>query len=271
MVSPVEMKGPPIILTTDFGLVDEYVGVLKGVILSINPDATLIDLSHTIPPQDIGRAAELIFRNYRYFPGGSLHLCVVDPGVGTKRRIIVVSADGHLFLGPDNGVFSPLLHNCEQAKVYELTNRDWFLEQISTTFHGRDIMAPAAAHLSLGAPIAEAGPLVAINSCVFLPLAEPLVDEAEIVGKISSIDRFGNLITTIERHHLDALSHKNNLTVSIHSTVVQFQQASYAQLPDHLPAAIINSSNLLEICVKNDDAAKVLGARIGDTVLVKHG
>ena len=265
------MKGPPIILTTDFGHADEYVGVLKGVILSINPAATLVDLSHAIPPQDIGRAAELVFRNYRYFPHGSLHLCIIDPGVGTKRRIIVVSADGHLFLGPDNGVFTPLLHAYEQAKVYELTNRDWFLERISTTFHGRDIMAPAAAHLSIGAPIAEAGPLVAINSCVRIPPAEPLVCESEIAGKISSIDRFGNLITTIENHHLDALSRKSCLIVSINSIEVRFHQVSYAELPDRLPAAIINSSNLLEICVKNDDAAKVLGARIGDTVLVKCG
>ncbi len=154
------MKGPPILLTTDFGLLDEYVGVLKGVILSINPQVTIIDLSHGIPPQAIGRAADVLFNNYPYFPDGSVHVCVVDPGVGTARRIIVVSGCNQLFIGPDNGVFTRILDADQAAEVYVLSNENWFLQNISSTFHGRDIMAPAAARLSLGASIKEAGPRI---------------------------------------------------------------------------------------------------------------
>ncbi len=169
------MKGSPITLTTDFGLIDEYVGVLKGVILSINPRAAIIDLSHGIPPQAIGRAAEVLVKNHCYFPDGSVHVCVVDPGVGTERRIIVVSGCNQLFIGPDNGVFSRILETDQAAEVYELTNDDWFLERISTTFQARDIMAPAAARLSLGASVEEAGPRIPTESCVTIPGASPLI------------------------------------------------------------------------------------------------
>jgi S-adenosylmethionine hydrolase len=263
-----EKAGPPIVLTTDFGSADEYVGVLKGVILSINPQATIIDLSHGIPPQNIGRAAEVISRNHGYFPDGSVHLCVVDPGVGTGRRIIVVSGCNQLFVGPDNGVFSRILETDQAAEVYELSNDDWFLKDISTTFHGRDIMAPAAAHLSLGATIAEAGPQVSRNSCITSSAAAPLVDDTQIVGEISSIDRFGNLITTIDAHLLDTFSKVCSLTVRVKSTVVKLHRTSYGHLPSDQPAAIINSSNLVEICVKNGNAAALLDAGIGEKVVL---
>ncbi len=262
------MKGPPIVLTTDFGQIDEYVGVLKGVILSINPEAAVIDLSHAVPPQDIGRAAELIFRNHEYFPAASIHLCIVDPGVGTERRIIVVSANGQLFLGPDNGVFSRLLETDETAKVYALTNQSWFLEDISNTFQGRDIMAPAAAHLSLGAPVDQAGPSISKESCVIIAASAPRCSDSEISGEIITIDSFGNLITNIETIHLDRLLRERGLTIRVKSSEVGFHHSSYQKLPDHRPAALLNSSNLLEICIKNGSAADLLDAQIGDRVLV---
>lgn len=264
------MKGRPIILTTDFGQADEYVGVLKGVILTINPEATLIDLCHAIPPQDIDRAAQVIGRNYRFFPNDSLHLCIVDPGVGTERRLLLIGGCGQLFLGPDNGVFSPILKADPQAQVYQLTNRDWFLEEISTTFHGRDIMAPAAARLSLGAPIAEAGPVVPHHSCVILPTAQPSVSKLGLVGEVSSIDRFGNLITTIEAHHLEEFLGTSRFNIRIHTTDVELYHTGYANLPDQRPAAIINSSGLLEICVKNGSAADFLSVTRGEPVEVKR-
>ena len=265
------MKGPPIILTTDFGQIDEYVGVLKGVILSINPQATIVDLSHGIPPQDISRAAEVIGRNYDYFPDGSVHLCVVDPGVGTRRRIIVIKGCSQLFIGPDNGVFSRILEADQAAEVYELTNRGWFLENLSTTFHGRDIMAPVAARLSLGAPIAGAGPQVSRNSCVTSCTVLPLIGDTEIVGEITSIDRFGNLITNIDAHFLDTFSNTHSLTVRVKSTVAKLHHTSYGLLPGDQPAAIINSSSLLEICIKNSNAAVHLDVGIGEKVVVKRG
>ena len=264
------MKGPPIVLTTDFGLTDEYVGVLKGVIVSVNPDAVIIDLSHHIPPQDIGRAAELIRRNYRYFPAGSIHLCIVDPGVGTGRRIIVVGGCGQLFLGPDNGVFTRILEADPRAEVYELTNRDWFLDRISTTFHGRDIMAPAAAQLSLGAPLAQAGPPVPADSCITVSTAVPAVSETDICGAISSIDRFGNLCTTIDAGLLSSFEGFPQLAIRVGSHLLRLYQDSYGQLPDDRPAAIINSSSLLEICVKNGNAAAMLKVGIGDKVVVQR-
>ncbi len=265
------MKGSPIILTTDFGLIDEYVGVLKGVILSINPQATIIDLSHGIPPQDITRAAEMIGRNFDYFPDGSVHLCVVDPGVGTGRRIIVINGCSQLFIGPDNGVFGRILEADQTAEVYQLTNRDWFLKDISTTFHGRDIMAPAAARLSLGAPIAEAGPQVSRISCVTNYTALPSIGDTQIVGEISSIDRFGNLITNIDAHLLDTFSHTRSLAVRVKTTVAKLHHTSYGHLPSDQPAAIINSSSLVEICIKNGNAAALLDVGIGEKVVVKRG
>lgn len=262
------MKGPPIVLTTDFGQIDEYVGVLKGVILSINPEAAVIDLCHAVPPQNIGRAAELIFRNHEYFPAASIHLCIVDPGVGTERRIIVVKANSQLFLGPDNGVFSRLLETDETAKVYELTNRSWFLKDISNTFQGRDIMAPVAAHLSRGVPIDEAGPSISRESCVIIAASVPRCSDSEIIGEIVSIDRFGNLITNIETIHFDRLVREGGLTIRIKSSEVGFHHTSYAKLPDRRPAALLNSSNLLEICIKNGSAADFFEVQIGDRVLV---
>lgn len=266
----IEMKKAPIVLTTDFGLLDEYVGVLKGVILSINPDASLVDLTHEIPPQDIGRAASLISRSHAYFPNGSIHLCIVDPGVGSRRRILVVSACRQLFIGPDNGIFTAILKNEGGATVHELTNRDWFLDEISTTFHGRDIMAPAAARLSLGAPVTEAGPPVPRASWVSLPEAPPIIGQSKIVGEVSSIDRFGNLITNIGKEHLDEFHREGGITIRIKSAVVPFHHASYRDLPDQGPAAIVNSSKLLEICIKNGNAAALLGVSTSEKVLVER-
>ena len=263
------MEAPPIVLTTDFGLNDEYVGVLKGVILSINRQATIIDLSHGIPPQAVGRAADVLFHNFPYFPEGSVHVCVVDPGVGTARRIIVAKACNQMFIGPDNGVFSRILKADPGADVYELSNEDWFLENISTTFHGRDMMAPAAARLSLGASIEEAGPRITTDSCVTISTTAPLLSEDEIRGEISAIDRFGNLITNIETSLLMDFGLVPGLTVRIKSHLLQFIQGSYGHLPDNQPTAIINSSGMLELCVKNDNAATILEVGIGEKVVVK--
>ena len=264
------MKGPPIVLTTDFGLLDEYVGVLKGVILSINPQVTIIDLSHGIPPQAIRRAADVLFNNYPYFPVGSVHVCVVDPGVGTERRIIVVSGCDQLFIGPDNGVFTRILDADQAAEVYELSNENWFLQNISSTFHGRDIMAPAAARLSLGASIKEAGPRIPTDSCVTISKDRPLISDIEISGEISAIDSFGNLITNIGVTDLVDLGLAPGITIRVKSHLLQLHQGSYGHLPDNRPGAIINSSNMLELCVKNGHAAAVLGVGIGERVVVKR-
>ena len=260
------MKRAPIVLTTDFGHEDEYVGVLKGVILAINPDAVIVDLTHSIPPQDVRRAAVLLHKNQRYFPPGSIHLCIVDPGVGTERKILIVNTSEQIFIGPDNGIFSLILATAQHAEVYQLTNPDWCLEEIGTTFHGRDLMAPAAAHISKGEPVSKAGPPLAPETCISLGSISPVLGDGEIVGEVFSTNRFGNLITNIEKHHLDKIFAEGDIGVWIKEKAVELQRVSYADLPDERPAAIINSSNMLEICVKNGSAADQLSIGSGEPV-----
>lgn len=260
------MKRAPIVLTTDFGHEDEYVGVLKGVMLSINPDAVIVDLTNAIPPQDIRRAAVLLKLNHRYFPPGSIHLCIVDPGVGSGRKILLIKASGQFFIGPDNGVFSLILAADQSAEVYELTNRDWFLEEISTTFQGRDLMAPAAARISKGEPIKAAGPAIAPESCSRLDTFSPLLRDGEIVGEVFAIDRFGNIITNVDKDHLDKIFKEDEIIVWIKGHPVVLYRLSYEDMPDQQPAAIINSSNMVEICVKNGSAADKLVVESGEPV-----
>ncbi|MEJ2057067.1 MAG: SAM-dependent chlorinase/fluorinase [Desulfofustis sp.] len=261
----------PIVLTTDFGNTDEYVGVLKGVILSINPTVRIIDLNHAVPPQDISRAAHLVGRNRRYFPAGAIHLCIVDPGVGSNRRIIVVKDTAQFYIGPDNGVFSSILSQAESLDVYELTNESWFLEDPGTTFHGRDIMAPAAARISLGEPIKDAGPPVDPATCVIIPPCVPLCSDDRIIGEIIHIDHFGNLVSNIDRLEINRLSGAGNVVVQLRSARIPFKQCSYADLAENEVSAIINSSDLLEICVKNGNGAALTQARKGDRVILSRG
>ncbi len=258
----------PITLTTDFGCEDEYSGVVKGVILSINPEAVIVDLTHAIPPLDVRYAALVIGRSYRFFPPGSIHLCIVDPGVGTSRNILALKACGHYFVGPDNGIFSQLLTGDEPVEVYSVSNEAWFLDEVSTTFHGRDIMAPVAARISLGEPLEAAGQPLSSSCCLTLPVSLPTYTGSEVIGEVSSIDRFGNIITNITRQCLQALPGGAAFILRIRSTAISYHEGSYGDLPDQQLAAIINSSNLIEICVKNGSAAKMLGARIGEQVSV---
>ncbi len=263
------MKRIPIILTTDFGCADEYVGVVKGVILSINPEAQIIDLTHAIPPQDIRRAASVLGRNHRYFPAGSIHLCIVDPGVGTSgRRIIAVKTNNFYFIGPDNGVFSFVIGGDKAVDIYQVSNRSWFLDEVGSTFHGRDIMAPAAARISRGEPVEAAGPRLSPESCILISPALPICTGDEIIGEVCAIDHFGNLITNIDREQLQALSEKDRFSVQVKSVRIRLHQCSYGDLPDKRPAAIINSSNVVEICVKNGSAAEVLQVLAGEKVAV---
>jgi S-adenosylmethionine hydrolase len=256
----------PVVLTTDFGSQDEYVGILKGVILSIDRSIPIIDLCHAIPPRDIARAARLIGNNYAFFPHGSVHLCIVDPGVGTTRRILAIQAANQFFVGPDNGIFSQLLHRAE-AQIFEVTNRDWFLDAISTTFHGRDIMAPVAARLALGKPVALVGKPVEQESCAMLSLAEPVLDKNVLTGEVVSIDRFGNIRTNIRKAHLAAFGAPPQ--VMLKSCTMEITAGSYGDISTDQPAALINSSNELEICVRNGNCAALLDAEVGDPVLVR--
>ena len=187
--------GNIITLTTDFGLRDHYVGVMKGVMLSVNENANPVDITHCIDSHDIRAASFVIGNSYRYFPEKTVHLAVVDPGVGSERRPLAVSADGHFFVGPDNGVFSSVIRSCEDFCAREIKNSDYLLKEISSTFHGRDIFAPVAAHLSLGVSFSEIGPQV--QNPEVLPSEGYSINGNEIRGTVVYTDKFGNLVTSI--------------------------------------------------------------------------
>lgn len=186
---------PVITLTTDFGMTDAYVGIMKGVILGINPEASIVDICHTIQPQNVTQAAFVLSTAFPYFPQGTIHLVVVDPGVGTKRRAVILITHQALFVAPDNGVLSYVIKEAEpRFEAITISNPRFWRSPVSFTFHGRDILAPVAAHLSLGVPPREFGDV--IHSLSVFPRPQPYQGaEGELVGHIIHIDRFGNLIT----------------------------------------------------------------------------
>ena len=203
------MGNPFIItLTTDFGSKDPFVGIMKGVMLNINPLITIIDITHTISPQNILEAAIAVEASFSYFPHKTIHVVVVDPGVGSGRRPLLVSADYHYFIGPDNGVFSRIYKKSESLDVFHVTAEHYFLPQRSATFHGRDVFAPVAAWLAKGIHVERFGD--PITDYVTLPLPAPVfLQENTIEGEVVYIDRFGNLITNIHDTMLNDLLSRN--------------------------------------------------------------
>ncbi len=266
-----------ITLTTDFGARDAYVGIMKGVILSINPKASIIDICHNIKPQNIHEAAFVLGTAYRYFPKGSIHLTIVDPGVGSGRRAVILVTPNAFFVAPDNGVLSYVIDEASgqpfgvegiqprrlgaglQAIV--LSNPRFWLLPVSSTFHGRDIFAPVAAHLSLGIPPNEFGE--ATDSLLALPIPRPRLEKnGEIVGHVIHIDHFGNLITDVRRDDLPA----GKVSINIAGHRINGLSKSYADGNNLL--AIIGSSDRLEISLRNGDAAAILRAKVGDQVSI---
>ncbi len=264
-----KLLASPITLTTDFGYQDEYVGVMKGVILSLNKKIPIVDLTHNIPPQDIGAAARVIIDNYSYFPVGTVHLAIVDPGVGSNRRILAIKGDGHIFVGPDNGIFTPLLVNRECLDIYSVENRKLFRASVSKTFHGRDIMAPVAAWLASGLCIAQVGKRVPLDSCTTIGIREPVFQSNGIAGEVLSIDGFGNIRTNITKRHLEELSFVDQPFLITKSYALTISDGSYSDIDGHLPAAVINSSDELEICIKDGNAARMLKIEEGERVFVR--
>ena len=189
-----------ITLLTDFGLSDAYVAMMKGVILSINRDAELIDITHGINTGYVFQGADILKETFSYFPVGTVHVAVVDPGVGSDRRMIALKAADHFFTGPDNGIFWPIIEKYKDAVVCELTEGKYFLPHVTSTFHGRDIFAPVAAHISLGIDIHQIGRPLLTPEKLELPL--PFKHDNTLTGQITRIDNFGNLITNITTNDL---------------------------------------------------------------------
>lgn len=266
-----------ITLTTDFGVRDTYVGIMKGVIFGINPNVQVVDLTHAVPPQDIYEAAFSIYAAHSYFPKGTIHVIVVDPGVGSDRRAIACQTDNAFFVCPDNGVLSYLLQSTENEEVQsinavEIQNTVYCLSEVSNTFHGRDIFAPVAAHLSLGVPLEDIGPPV--QRLVQLPIQAQELSGNTLTGQIVKIDRFGNAITNISESAIAGLESASTGGIStyeirIGSVRLNRLNRAYAESEVGKPLAIIGSSGLLEIAINGGNAKKSLGLKWGDPVIIQ--
>ncbi|MEK6599903.1 MAG: SAM-dependent chlorinase/fluorinase [Deltaproteobacteria bacterium] len=256
-----------ITLLTDFGTEDSYVSAMKGVIISINPDTTIIDISHQIPPQDIMAGALILSQAAPFFPKGTIHIAVVDPDVGGKRKPILIETDRYFFVGPDNGIFSIVLQREKIKQKIHLTNKDYFLRHISSTFHGRDIFSPIAAYLSLGIEPAVLGKK--IKEIKELEFKKPYAKNGRIIGQIIHIDRFGNLITNIDEGLLKRVFKNKAFEIKIGGNIIKRLIPSYSYAKKDEIITLIGSSGLLEIAKRDADARQELGAEKGDRVEVR--
>ncbi len=263
---------PAITILSDFGSVDEYVGVMKGVMLSICPQASIVDITHQIDPQDITQAAYLIPSYFHFFPAGTVHIVVVDPGVGSQRAILAVDHRQHFFIAPDNGVLSLLLNTAKSDNIIRVSNSDYFLEPLSATFHGRDIFATVGAHVACGTKLEALGDRIGLADIVRLTdLACRVTEGNALVGKIVSIDRFGNLITNIDSIRLSTFCRGGGARqpqIHIGRSIISGLAKTYADAAPATPLALIGSRGYLEIAVNCGNAQKQLKARKEDVVRI---
>jgi len=254
------MKGSPIALLTDFGTRDPYVPAVKGVILARHPSAHIIDISHEIPRHDVESAAYHLWCVAPWFPKGTIFVCVVDPGVGTSRRILVLKLSGRTFIAPDNGILNYLTSRRERGRTYALRYRE--SGSVSRTFHGRDLFAPAAARLAMGRAVSSVATLVSPLAPRRLIMDIPARPKGPVRGKILHIDHFGNIITSLRPQPLTL--HRS--TVAIGGRYVRRHAETYSAAPPGKPFLIVGSSGLLEISIRNGNAARSLRVRTGAPV-----
>jgi len=257
-------------LLTDFGTADYFVGALKGAVLAANPLARVVDITHEVPAYDIEAGAFTLRAAFETFPEGTVHVAVVDPGVGSTRRAIAVAGRGHTFVGPDNGVFGHVYERVRPFQVFHLTNENFFRRDVSPTFHGRDIFAPVAGALSSGVRAEELGPEV--EDYVRLPSAAPArLEDGTLAGVVIHVDRFGNCVTNITPQDLTDEAVEGGARLFVSGREIRTFRHFFAEAAGVRgePFAIWGSAGLLEIAVFQDSAARVLGARRGDRVEVK--
>lgn len=256
-----------ITLMTDFGLKDGNVGVMKGVIAGIAPHAEVIDISHLIPPQDIPEAALILLRSAPYFPDGTIHVVVVDPGVGTSRRPMAARLGNQYYVGPDNGTLTLLLERSEslgaETVFYHLDRPNFWLPEISHVFHGRDIFAPTAAHLAIGVPIWQLGTY--FEDPIRLDLPRPERTAQSLRGQIIHIDHFGNLASNIRVEHFQP---RPGVTVSLAGVIIDGLVATFGERSPGNLVALFGSTGNLIVSVVNGSAAERLQARVGDSIEV---
>ena len=264
------MARPIITLTTDYGTSDHLVGVMKGVMLSINPEVNIIDITHNVISHDILDGALTIGQAYKYFPPKTIHVVVVDPGVGTQRRPVLVASDQHYFIAPDNGVLSSVYDQTEALYVWNIISEHYFRQPVSKTFHGRDIFAPVAAWLSKSWQTSAFGEQITDFARFAIP--KPKAAGNSIKGIVLRVDQFGNLITNFTAQDVPALSSPNGkLTIRAGNAVVTKIVPTFAQGTAGEAVGIIGSSGYLEISVNKASAAKALGIARGAEVTVEVG
>jgi S-adenosylmethionine hydrolase len=262
------MKTPSktIALLTDFGLADHYVAVMKGVILSRAPNVHIVDITHGVSPQGINEAAYLLWASFKFFPPGTIFLCVVDPGVGSKRNIICADAGDYIFVAPDNGLLKYIFGEIKKNRVYSLTEKRYFLDDISTTFHGRDIFASVGAYLALGLEPSKLGKKVKpLTNAVRFTVLDPT--RKIVHGSVIHVDRFGNLVTDL-RTRAAANLRKFSLHIGSTREIISRFYSTYSPAPDNIPFMLLGSSGLVEVSVKNGNASKLLGVGQGERIKV---
>ncbi|MDI6766688.1 MAG: SAM-dependent chlorinase/fluorinase [Bacteroidota bacterium] len=252
-------------LLTDFGSMDGYVASMKGVIISRVPNCKIIDISHAVEPQNIDQAAYLLWSSFRYFPKNTIFVCVVDPGVGTSRKIICAEADGYKFLAPDNGLLKFVFGTLKKMKIVSVQNRKYFLPKISNTFNGRDIFAPVAVHLAKGLPIKNLGPTTtplfhAERFVEILPIAHEQYE-----GKIIHIDRFGNIVT----NYFFSNHPKDRMQLVVGRETINDFSDTYTGKTGRKPFMIRGSSELLEVSVRNGNASKLLNVKLNQKIRLR--
>jgi len=256
------MSRPVIALLTDFGTADIYVGAMKAVVLSIAPDAALVDLTHGVPPQDVVSAALALEGCYRLLPAGAVFVCVVDPGVGSERALLAVEAGEWRFVAPDNGLLTPVLEPERLVRCVRIENPAYRRREVSATFHGRDILAPAAAHLALGLPVEALGPP---TTPVRLRAPEPERQGSALVGTVVATDRFGNLVTNVRAAQIAP-----GAKVRLPGNQLAPLRRTYADVTPGELVAYVGSSERLEVAVRDGSAADRLGIGRGAKVIVEE-
>lgn len=258
---------PVVALLTDFGTADGYVGVMKAVILGIARGVPLVDLSHDVPPQDIRSGAWILHTCWRYLPADAVCIAIVDPGVGTARRPVAFAAGGRYFVGPDNGIFGYVLSASPATAAVLLDNARYHLPAPSATFHGRDIFAPAAAHLAAGVPLETLGAYLDPTTLLATPLPQPEPGPDGLRGHVVHVDRFGNLITDFGPEVAADLLRDPRLRLQIGATEITARATTFAAGPADAPFALPDSSGHLAIAVRGGSAAAHLAVGVGASVL----
>jgi S-adenosylmethionine hydrolase len=263
------MARPIITLLTDFGWGDGHIGAMKGVILQINPACQIIDLAHQVTSHDVMGAALVLGQTYAFYPPGTIHLVIVDPGVGSARKPLVLKTKDYLFVGPDNGCFTLVLKQEQDVQAYELVDKRFRLARVSQTFHGRDIFAPAAANLSLHIAPEEMGPAIDSADLTRLAIPAPLLDGKSLLGKVIRVDSFGNLLTNISQEDLRKFAPDGVIEIEIKGERIKGLKRSYAEGKAGEIICLWGSTGLLEICLKERNLLRERGWGRGTKVWLR--